>query len=382
MTPEKLLFALLRIAVCGGEPGQEIREACTPEALEQVYTLARRHDLAHLAGHALSALTLPESEALKSLRQAAAVAVFRHMRFDHELKQICDTLNRAGIDFIPLKGAVVRDLYPAPWMRTSGDIDVLVRREDLERAAAALAQELSYTADEEMNYHDLLLVAPDGVHVELHFSLRENMENIDRLLDRVWDHAVPAEGSRYALADEFLAFHLIAHMSYHFASGGCGIRTILDVFLLMRHRRVDEAVLRDYLSQCSIETFYDHVQELIGVWFGDRTATPITDMMTRFILDGGTYGSAMQRQAVAQEREGGKVRYLLKRVFMPYERMKRKYPVLQTCPILFPLMQVRRWVELFFGGRFKRAVSEVRRSKQIDRNEAEDISCLLRQLGL
>lgn len=382
MTPEKLLFALLRTAVCGDEPDQAIWEACTPEALKQVYDLARRHDLAHLVGYAVGNLALPDSEELRLLQQAAAVAVFRYARFDDELKRICDTLDRAGIDFIPLKGAVVRDLYPEPWMRTSGDIDVLVHKEDLERAAAALTRELSYTADEKMNYHDLLLVAPSGVHVELHFSIRENTEHIDTLLSRVWDYARLADGSRYVLTDEFLAFHLIAHMSYHFAGGGCGIRPLLDVFLLMRQRDVDEAVLRDYLSQCAVETFCDRVRELIGVWFEDRPATPTTALMTRFILDGGTYGSRMQRQAVAQEREGGKVRYLLGRVFMPYSRLKQKYPVLRSHPILFPFMQVRRWIELFSGGKLKRAVTEVRRSRRIEKERSEETRDLLRQLGL
>ena len=382
MTPEKLLFALLRLAVCGGEPDEETKSACTPDALKRVCALARRHDLAHLVGYAAGKAALPDGEAVSELRQTAALAVFRHARLDNELRHIEEALEQAGIDFLPLKGAVIRDLYPEPWMRTSGDIDVLVRKADLERAAALLAGRLSYRTDGERNYHDLLLVAPSGVHVELHFSIQENTAGIDTLLARVWDYARPAQGCRHELTDEFFVFHLIAHMSYHFAHGGCGIRPLLDVFLLLRQRAVDEGVLREYLRQGCVERFYDCVLELIGAWFENRPHTPVTEAMAEFILSGGTYGSRIQRQAVAQEREGGKVRYLLSRVFMPYSAMKQKYPILRSCPALLPFMQVRRWVELFFGGRLRRAAAELRRSVKIDREQSQRVSRLLGQLGL
>ena len=39
--------------------------------------------------------------------------------------------------FIPLKGSVVRDLYPERWMRTSADIDLLIR-EDQEKTCEEL----------------------------------------------------------------------------------------------------------------------------------------------------------------------------------------------------------------------------------------------------
>ncbi|MBO4954226.1 MAG: nucleotidyltransferase family protein, partial [Clostridia bacterium] len=36
------------------------------------------------------------------------------------------------IDFMPLKGAVIRQYYPEPWMRTSCDIDIHVKKDRLE----------------------------------------------------------------------------------------------------------------------------------------------------------------------------------------------------------------------------------------------------------
>ena len=373
---------MLRIAVCGEEPKEELRSACTEDALRQVYDLAQRHDLAHLVGYAINKLSLPGSEVGKQVQQAVALAVFRHTRLDNELRQINRVLEQAGITFVPLKGAVIRNLYPEPWMRTSGDIDILVREADLDAARDSLVQKLAYTTDGQRHYHDIWLVAPSGFRVELHFSIQENMPSIDAALCRVWEHTTGTAGCRCTLTNEFLAFHVIAHMSYHFAWGGCGIRPFLDTFLLVRQGDLDEAVLRGYLSQCGIETFYDHVLALIGVWFRGEEPTPTIASMAEFVLNGGTYGSKQQRLVVAQEREGGKLRYLLGRVFLPYDRMKLKYPVLQRRPILLPLLHVRRWIELFFGGKLSRAVTEVRNCKDIDKNQAEAVGNLLRRLGL
>lgn len=382
MRPEEILFALLRAAICGDEIGEALTRACTEDALQQVYLLAQRHDLAHLAGFALSKVSLPDGDARRQLKQAAALAVFRHTKQDSELKQCFGVLEQAGIAFVPLKGAVIRELYPAPWMRTSGDIDILVHEEDLDRAVAALSDGLSYRTDGERNYHDVLLIAPSGVHVELHFSIQEDTENMDVLLRQVWDYARPVTEYRYALTNEYLVFYLIAHMAYHFAAGGCGIRPLMDLFLLRRQVDCDERVLRGYLSRCGLDAFCDHVLMLIGVWFGNGEPTPITEEMERFILCGGTYGSRSQQLVIAQGRKGGKIRYILSRVFMPYAALRKKYPILERHPLLTPVMQLWRWMELFSSGKFKRAVNEARRCGQIEKEQAEEIGGLLRQLGL
>lgn len=382
MTPESILFALLRAAVCGEPVTEVMKAACTPEVLEQVYILAAKHDLAHLPGHVLGNLGMPDSPPMRAMKQAAFGAVQRYLRLEYELGQICNAFEQAQIPYIPLKGAVIRKLYPEPWMRTSCDIDVLVHEEDLERAAEALVRVLSYTTDQKKHYHDMSLYSPGGIHLELHFSIQETMENIDGLLSRVWEHAVPVTGYQYALENEFLAFHLLAHMSYHFVGGGCGIRSLLDIFLLRERSFYDEAVLRSYISRCGIEKFYDSILELIFVWFQGGTPTPLAERMERYLLSGGTYGSQEQRIAVRQQRQGGRLGYLLGRVFMPYRELKIRYRVLEKYPILFPVMQVYRWIELLFGGRLKRSVKEAKITMQTDDDVSREVNEFLRQIGL
>ena len=62
MTAETLLFTLIRAAFFGTPVAEPIKAACTPEMLEELYPLAKSHDVAHLVGQALDKLGLPDSQ--------------------------------------------------------------------------------------------------------------------------------------------------------------------------------------------------------------------------------------------------------------------------------------------------------------------------------
>ena len=382
MRAEEILFALLRYSICGHPLDVSIAELCTDKMLSAVYAIAQKHDIAHLAAHGLECLDLPHSEILAKFQNAKTQAIFRYMRQDYEYGRICDVLEHEEIPYIPLKGAVLRAYYPEPWMRTSCDIDILVHEKDLDRAVDVLINKLAMSTDRKKAYHDVSLFSPNGIHLELHFSIKENMENIDRLLSRAWEFASPVTEYGFALQKEFLVFHLIAHMSYHFAGGGCGIRPFLDVFLLRQNRMYEEAMMCTYLSTCNLEKFYDSILSLIDVWFTGKVHSAITNDMQVYLLSGGIYGSEEQRIAVQQERKGGRIGYLLDRVFMSHENLKIRYRILEKYPVLYPIMQVRRWVETLFSDRFKHSIKEMKINQQITKKQSEKINLLLRELGL
>ena len=136
---EKAFFALLCFEINGEELEDELNNLITPEILPALFKLAKRHDLAHLIGDALDKNGLLEegSEAQKRFLRERNMAVYRYEQIQHEFEQICDVLVKAEIAFIPLKGSVIRPLYPEPWMRTSCDIDILVKEENLSAAIEA-----------------------------------------------------------------------------------------------------------------------------------------------------------------------------------------------------------------------------------------------------
>ena len=66
------------------------------------------------------------------------MALYRYEQKKYVKEQIEKVLDRENIEHIFLKGATLCNYYPEPWMRTSCDIDVLVKREDHQKVVNRL----------------------------------------------------------------------------------------------------------------------------------------------------------------------------------------------------------------------------------------------------
>ena len=206
-----VLFALLRSAICEESIDTAVCQGIDNDVIGKLYELSKKHDLAHVVGAALEKQGLLTDTSLsQKFGKLQMLAIYRYENQNYELSQIKKTLSEAKIDFLPLKGAVIRDLYPEPWMRTSCDIDVLVKKCDIDRAVEHLIAELGYERDTKENYHDVSLYSSSGVHLELHFTLEENIPELDATLKRVWDHAAPIsdDSCEYRLSNEFFILSL------------------------------------------------------------------------------------------------------------------------------------------------------------------------------
>ena len=160
------LFACARSVVFGTE---ETFPPLTPEETERLYRFSKMHDLAHLAGAALEAHgCLAQDKTGETFRTAMLSAVVRCERISYALTQVCQALEAAEVSHIPLKGSVLRLLYPEGWMRTSCDIDILVHKEDLAKAGTALVQAGAVKDDTPQSGHDISYHTQNGVHLELH----------------------------------------------------------------------------------------------------------------------------------------------------------------------------------------------------------------------
>lgn len=182
----------------------------TAEECEELVAFGKKQSILPVIYAGLKRMDLPK-DVLKTVDSARNKDLRSFVLHNDALQKIETALNEEQIPYIPLKGSVLRNLYPAPEMRTSCDIDVLVHEVDIDRAVAAIEQATDFTM-RKRNYHDISMVN-QAVHLELHFSIKENMENIDRSLARVWDYAVPDNDSRYKLTPEFQIFHVCINRS-------------------------------------------------------------------------------------------------------------------------------------------------------------------------
>lgn len=385
MRKRQLLFQLIRSVVCDGVLSESEVDALSPETILEVYELAERMDLAHLVGEGLSKLSLPESEGLQKSKKKAVEALYRSLRLEKESRKIYGVLEQNRIPYLPLKGAHLRKLYPQTWMRTSCDLDVLVKKEDLARAASRLVETLSYT-HKTTTSHDAVLLAPNGHRLELHYDTIEDSISPanQEVLSKVWDVAVlKREGFfEYEMPDELFYFYHVAHMAKHFVNGGCGVRPFLDLWLLDRMENADRKKRDALLARGGLTSFANAARTLSRVWFSGEEADEISRKTEDFLFQGGTYGTMDNYVSIHRSKKKNGVSYLMSRVVLPYDVIKFHYPVLQTKKWLTPFYQVKRWWKLIFGKRRGEVLAELEKNSALPEKEIQQTKELLNHLGL
>jgi len=177
---------------------------------------------------------------------------------DAELAAVAAALAGAGVDVLLLKGAALgRTVYASTAERPAGDLDLLIRSEQVERARQAL-HDLGYRAAGlywlprwQRRYRaelPMLRQAEDGsrILVELHWALVEAPFYIDHIsLDDVWCNARPAAQVAGACVPDpaTLLIHCCAHLALHH-SQDMRLFWLLDVDRLARWPALDwEATL-------------------------------------------------------------------------------------------------------------------------------------------
>lgn len=355
------------------------------ERMKKIYELSLRHDVCHLVGSALDKCGLmPKGEIGDGFNKALLLAVHRCSKIDYEYKRICNLFESEKIPFIPLKGSVIKNYYPKRWHRTSCDIDILVKESDLDKAETLLCEKLSFISEHTRNAHDVILNSKGGVHLELHFNIKKNLEYIDRLLGRVWDYASPkSEGSyEHIVTEEYFLFHQVAHLTNNFVRGGCGLRAFLDLYILLERKKHDEEIFLNMIRECEIERFYEQILKLIGAWFMGLEKDELSQRVESYILVGGAYGSSENRVSTVMEKNGGKLKYTLKRIFLPYNDLKKQYPALEKRKWLTPFYQIRRWFRIIFGGRLGVSVNEIKTIHSVSNERANHTVSMMKEVGL
>jgi len=378
------MFALIRQVLCEAPLTEEEKSRLTPETLPSLYTLSKAHDVAHIVGQGLSDLgMLGADEISKKFQKQMMLAVYRYQQLSHDLQTLCQTLEAAEIPFLPLKGSVLRQFYPQPWMRTSCDVDVLVKESDLQRACEEIERQLQW-ARKQTGAHDVIFSTASGMTLELHYTLIEEQYRTHDTLLRMWELVTPIDGARYqmAMSDDVFYFYHVAHMAKHFEEGGCGVRPFLDLWILAHGVEHDEAARDRLLEKEGLLKLATACRHLSEVWLGAAEHDATSRQVESYILTGGLFGTVDNRVAVRQNKRGGKFKYVMSRIFLPYEQLKFLYPVLQKHKWLTPLMEIRRWFRLLFKGRWRRAAKELRLNQSLSPEQMETTAQLLEHLGL
>ncbi len=364
-------------------------EQINEEELIKIYRLSKKHDLAHLVAKGLeNAKMFPAGEIGDRYGKAMMTAMFRYERSRAELDRIREVFEENKVRFMPLKGAVIRNMYPEPWLRSSCDIDIFVERDVCVSAAELLSEKLGYDIERTAS-HDIQIYSKDRfVHVELHFDLIESsvMPSASEVLKTVAERSVPVREGSYEMkmSPEIFYFYHIAHTAKHVKHGGCGVRPFIDIFIMDKSGEFEIERCDALLKTGGLYPFAEKARLLAEKWFsGKEPDDEGVFLLEEYILGAGVYGSSENRMAVGiGKKRAGKIKYLLRRIFMPYEDLCNKYPSLKGRRLLTPIYQIRRIFGFLVNGRFSRGVKELKKSSSITDEKLSSVDRMFKILGL
>lgn len=380
-TTSKIMFAILRSAICDEPLSEEQKLMLDEEMLTEMKSISKKHDIINILAYGLNRNGLLKND---DIEKEILKSVYRYTRLNYELTNLCTAFEKARIPFIPLKGSVIRKYYPEPWLRTSCDIDILIHDSDIETAKTYLLENLNYKLDGSHEY-EISFYTAGGCHIELHFNLIEGDQSNPTaiVLKDIWNVAIKHENYNYwyEMPAEMFYFYQVVHMAKHFKIGGCGIRPFIDIFIL-NNMDYDREKCMKLFSDCELLNFSNAVELLSNVWFNHLEHTEITRKMEEYILRGGVYGTHENHILIQQKELGGKFKYALYKIFVPYDELKKLYPILGKHRFLVPIMEVRRWFRHIFFWRLKRATRELKYNNDVTKDEAYNVKIMLEEIGL
>ena len=238
--PDRTDTALLRACLLRNGEGREAWAACRKQipdlgALFKDDVNGRKR----LGPLLLNGLSAYEGEAPQSLLTALRMARLREELRANEYRRICfetlASLEAAGVPCLVLKGAALGELvYGDPVLRHAHDINLLLERHDLDRAAGLLAREgLCPVQGAGGAGGSATMIHPSGLPVVLQTALFQiSLYRIPG--ETLWARSRPAliaGRSTRVLSPEDTLVHVLGHASY------CPTRTTLqwaaDVHLLL-----------------------------------------------------------------------------------------------------------------------------------------------------
>ena len=207
-----------------------------------VADLAQQHGVAVLLYHNLKPLGLAlPNEVAEELKQNYRQNALRNFRLYQRLGELLRLLQAKSIAVLVLKGAYLAEaVYDNIGLRTMGDVDLLVKKEDLLRveeellALGCMPEEYSRVITQD-DHHFPYKLPGDNLPVEVHWAILDSIYSSHIDMDGLWSRAQPvtlAQSPALALSLEDLLLFLCIHIAKHVSV--MRIRMLCDVGEVVR----------------------------------------------------------------------------------------------------------------------------------------------------
>ena len=324
MTKEEYLRAIndvIYLASCVVNNKSPDKEKTEKMDLDQLYQAANKHMLTAIVGYALKSAGISSEK----FHQAWAKSIRKVTAMDIDKDLLFQEMEKEKIWYMPLKGTVIKDLYPSIGLRQMSDFDIHFGKGN----------------------HDVYFKQPVS-NFEMHTALfNETHKNeIYKYYRNVKMRLIKDKNNQYGyhLSNEDLYIYLTAHEYKHYAAGGTGLRSVLDTYVFWQKLadQLDTEYIATETEKLDIRNFEQQNRSLALHLFGNGELTEAEHEMLEYIIFSGTYGT-LQHGIENKVKEydnisKGKRLFIINKLFMSMEQVKAYYPFYYKHKILLPVL--------------------------------------------
>ncbi len=324
-------------------------------------------------------------EVMDRLHKAYLLTTARNMQLYAQLRIVLEAFHHEGIEVIVLKGAALAEtVYRNIGLRSMGDIDLLVKDENLSRAEKIMIN-MGYVAStyepcpdwyNEKHFHlPPFFHSETGVKVEVHWHVVKPSKPFHaNMIERFWKRAKAvnlAKTQALVLAPEDQLFHLCMHCLAHGFTPKLLLRKLCDISETLKCYKKEfnwiqfqNEIIEYKLNKFIHSTLY-LIRNLIGNSDTDevlnrteRSIDPrLVELMERQIFASDNNSCIIYTRLIeflAGDKFQDKVKILINRVYPPLETISEWYSVpLSSKTIYFyylirPYKLILKYGSLFF----------------------------------
>ena len=324
-----------------------------------LFELAKIHSVAGIVAAMSKKHKFPmPAELSQKFDSYMMAAVSQSVTWDRLYKEVSEALAADNIRNIAVKGPVVKKYYPDPDLRTMGDIDLVVHKNDISRAHKVMEQ-LGFSICE--SNVDEYKFERKHMYIELHEDLTSadfgTGVDYKTEMQYIFNCVKNPESLIQELTDECHLVYLILHIANHLFNSGCGVRQILDVALTLKYHEININNVMEKFNNFKLTELAHAIFYLCNEWFGVKCEnynidSDLYEFLSEHILVGGVFGFDASREDNSTVRdsirESNKLKFLFKRAFPDIQQMRAKVLWFKNKPAIFlPIAWIYRWFKSY-----------------------------------
>ncbi len=321
--------------------------------IQEIMVLSRKHHMDYMILGALLRTDNLSEEYIPVLRKCVMNSIFRSTTQITQFNELIKRLEEKQVKNQPMKGALLKFIYPTPELREMSDIDILIHKDGWERGVEVL-KEMGYELHESIKHHDIYVKKPYMV-IEAHRAMYDKTVDYNQYeYFKNMSKAVLREGYEYSydFTIEDFYIYMISHMAKHFYAMGCGIRNLVDIYVYRKKfgESMDIGYLCQEFEKLGLSAFVKNMEKLADIWLGGAKGDEFFDDLFYYMLDSGIYGkdeNGIWNKFCEESKANKTVSRLQLRMwywFPPLYYMSEYYPYLEEKPYLLPWAWIVRGV--------------------------------------